>query len=342
MLQKLSSPQADPIVKAWVGQGESWARSLFCEAQDLCKLSAARDPELPALVDQVVDELTRIYTNQSFATPEEREFFDKRSSVPGVFMRFHDEVIVGEEQIARELEFEKESGIFEDFVNGYEGSYKGRRNASDLAARVGPKATGPFGWQDPLYDVTRGLKKVDEGSRDAYKYLAMTPEQRVAQGVYFQTDVPTLGRLFKPKPRTLREAVLLGTQEGIREVNEHEPGIFEGAKLWLARKNAKGLARKAQWDRVNGNYLGLLGTVEDGLPTIKSRVQDLAGSAGDLARRAPLPVKLLAGAGALGAGAIGVSELLKRRRGRKEGLATTSSPPGAGNNVYIQIPGGTS
>ena len=330
MLEKISQKDESHI-KGTIRNGEVWAQALFSEALDLYKMSAAQDPDMPLIIERLLDHLSSPFQSQDFATNEEREWFDKRSSAPGYFKQFHDEVVVGEDFSRQERlkQSQTKESVLGDFTRALtDPNYQARRTAASLGGGRAPARQGEFSWRDPMFDVTRGLREVDENSMQAFRYAALSPAERAKQGIYFKSDLPALARDFKPQPRSLREATLLGTQEGIRRANTADPGVLDKAKFWLAQNNARRLAEKAQRQRIHGEYPGLFGTLERDMPTWRTRAGDVAADLGSKVRNLhPLAKAGLAGAGALG-GALGLREAIQAGQDRQNriNIAVEANP----------------
>lgn len=180
----------------------------------------------------------------------------------------------------------KRSGFFEDLGSALTDPRAGDRlAASGFANNQAPKKTGPLDWRSPIFDVTHGLKRVDDNGSTRSQALAMlTPEERLEEKVYFDSDMPFLRKNKSPSPRSLRESVLLGAREGIYEANTADPSMTDQAKYAIARMNAKRLARKARENQIHGEYKGLLGTLEEGIPGPKDKLLSTVARGANFAR----------------------------------------------------------
>jgi hypothetical protein len=306
MLHKYSEAKVDPTSDVRLGEIE--AQAVFCEAMDLYKVSAAVDPDVPLFLERIVDQRAMMHVHAPLelrpGTELERKL-DKLSSSPGFIPAF----LARKEQQAAVSE---KTSVVGDFFSGLMGGpeYDSRRIAAGYGQ--GPVASGPATPSDPVFDVTRGLRRVGDDSRDALRYTALTPEQRIGQGVYFDADLPHMARTRKLAPRSLREAVLLGAHEGVRKANEDPPGMIDRVKFWLAQRNARNLGHKAQRQRIHGRFPGTLGVLEESLPDNGTRIREWAGNAGSKLRHLPPAAKLALGVTAGGAGLLGVRALSSR------------------------------
>lgn len=311
-----------------VREGEAFARGFFEEAMGLFKASAALDPELPMLLEAMVQDLTQMGSAVP-GGPEVVEFVEKHSHAPDALRNFYDKVIVVEEQARLKVSGLKTS-FFGDMVRAArDHSYEAKRMAASFGGGQAPRTQGSLSWTDPIFDPTRGLRRLEDDSQEGIRMRALTPEQRKERGVFFESDVPSLAKNHKPAPRSLREATLLGVQQGVHRANTAPPSLIESAKFELQRRNAERLAFKSRQNQIHGAYPGLLGTVEEALPTWQDKLVDAAGSLGQATRR--VPKGLLYAGGGLGAMAavLGTKEYLRDREAKRQRMRYTVESPTA-------------
>jgi len=310
------------VLEDIIKESEAWAKSALKEAADVYKMSASQDAEMPELIERFLGEITNLCTAPGVANAELMEMVDKHSSAPHVFQEYHAEVVLPAQYAAQYAEQRTKQSFLGDIFSGMDPETKARQQAASMGGGFAPARAGAFSFRDPVFDVTRGLRKVDEASTAALRFAGLTPQQRAASGVYFESDLPTLAREFRPQPRSLREAVLLGTQQGVRRANMRDPSLIERLKYDIARRNAESLAFKAQTNRLHGSYPGLLGTLEASVPTTKDKIRDFATGIGQKYRNLSPAVKAgIGGVGLLGS-AIALQEYRRDREAKRRRIGS--------------------
>lgn len=310
------------VLEDIIKESEAWAKSALKEAADVYKMSASQDAEMPELIERFLGEITNLCTAPGVANAELMGLVDKHSSAPHVFQEYHAEVVLPAQYAAQYAEQRTKQSFLGDIFSGMDPETKARQQAASMGGGFAPARSGAFSFRDPVFDVTRGLRKVDEASNAALRFAGLTPQQRAASGVFFESDLPTLAREFRPQPRSLREAVLLGTQQGVRRANMRDPSLIERMKYDIARRNAQRLAFKAQTNRLHGSYPGLLGTLEASVPTTKDKIRDFATGIGQKYHNLSPAVKAgIGGVGLLGS-AIALQEYRRDREAKRRRIGS--------------------